>query len=109
MPDGSANTNTIILLMVAGGLYYASNSTDSAKSEHDTDKSSTVPYVLALILVFSLKTEIQETVSKDRLYTLVAITAASYFITAGADMLQIFASIFASLIMLPAIQEYEKK
>lgn len=107
------NTNTIVLLMVAGGLYYMQNVNNSTEKKGDKkvddEESNNMPYIIALVIVFSLKKEIEETISKERMYTLIAITAASYLHTIEADIVKIFASTFATLILLPAIQEYEKK
>lgn len=112
MSDSNTSTNTFVLLVIFGGLYYMKNITNSSENERKTNEeenNNIIPYVLALILVFSLKKEIEETITRDRIYTLVAITAASYLNTAGADIVQIFGSVFGSMIMLPAIQEYDKK
>ena len=109
----SNNTNTLVLLMVAGGLYYMKNVNNTSEKQKDKNGQEEdynhMPYIIALVLVFSLKKEIEETISKERVYTLLAITAASYLHTIDADILKIFGSTFATLIMLPAIQEYEKK
>ena len=108
----SNNTNTLILLMVAGGLYYMKNVNNSEEKKGDKrgeEDDNHMPYIVALVVVFSLKKEIEETISKERVYTLLAITAASYLHTIDADIVKIFGSTFAALIMLPAIQEYEKK
>lgn len=109
MSEGN-NTNTLVLLMIAGGLYYIKNAANSTeKDKNDLIKDNdTIPYVIAFILVFSIKKEIEETISKERIYTTIAITAASYLTKSGADIIQIFGSIFATLIMLPAIQQYEQ-
>ena len=107
MSDDS-NTNTIVLLIIAGGLYYMTNLSNSDEKEQKEDTNS-VPYILAFVIVFSLKKEIEDTISRERIYTLIAITAASYLNSINADILKIFASVFASLIMLPAIQENQKK
>lgn len=116
MSDGSSSsTNTLVLLMIAGGLYYmksASNGSEDGKksaTKSDEERSSMAPLALALVIVFSLKKEIEETVSRERVYTLLAITSAFYLSTVDADVTSIFGSVFASLIVLPAIQEYEKK
>ena len=109
----SNNTNTLVLLMVAGGLYYMKNVNNNTEKKGDKkgeeDYDNHMPYIIALVIVFSLKKEIEETISRERVYTLLAITAASYLHTIDADIVKIFGSTFATLIMLPAIQEYEKK
>lgn len=101
------NTNTLILLMIGGGLYYIKNAYTEEEKNTKEESTNMTPYILAFILVFSMKKEIEETVSKERIYTLIAITLASYLTTINADILHIFGSVFASLIMLPAIREYE--
>ena len=105
----SNNTNTLVLLMVAGGLYYMKNVNNSLGDKKGEEDDNHMPYIIALVIAFSLKKEIEETISKERVYTLLAITAASYLHTLDADIVKIFGSTFATLIMLPAIQEYEKK
>ena len=109
----STNTNTLVLLIIAVGLYYmknASNSTEKKTGANaEEENQNTIPYILALIIVFSLKKEIEETITKDRIYTLAAIVTASYLHTIDADIVKICASTFATLIMLPAIQEYDQK
>tara|TARA_B110000285_G_C14996381_1_gene549026 strand:- start:226 stop:555 length:330 start_codon:yes stop_codon:yes gene_type:complete len=106
----SNNTNTLVLLTIAGGLYYMKNVNNTTeKTEKRGEEDNQMPYILALVIVFSLKKEIEETISKERVYTLLAITAASYLHTIDADIVKIFGSTFATLVMLPAIQEYEKK
>lgn len=109
----SNNTNTLVLLMVAGGLYYMKNVNNTTekkdKKGEEEENDNQMPYILALVIVFSLKKEIEETISKERVYTLLAISAASYLHFIDADIVKIFGSTFATLIMLPAIQEYEKK
>ena len=109
----SNNTNTLVLLIVAGGLYYMKNVNNSPEKKGDKkpeeEDDNHTPYIIALVIAFSLKKEIEETISKERVYTLLAITAASYLHTLDADIVKIFTSTLATLIMLPAIQEYEKK
>lgn len=108
----SNNTNTLVLLVVAGGLYYMKNVNNNTEKKGDKkgeEDDNHMPYIIALVIVFSLKKEIEETISKERVYTLLAVTAASYLHTIDTDIVKIFGSTFATLIMLPAIQEYEKK
>lgn len=105
----SNNTNTLVLMMVAGGLYYIKNVNNNTETKADEVDDNHMSYIIALVIVFSLKKEIEETISKERVYTLLAITAASYLHSISADIVKIFGSTFATLIMLPAIQEYEKK
>tara|TARA_Y100000389_G_C17275676_1_gene420295 strand:+ start:373 stop:708 length:336 start_codon:yes stop_codon:yes gene_type:complete len=108
----SNNTNTLVLLLVGGGLYYmknVNNTTEKKDNKGEEENDNQMPFILALVIVFSLKKEIEETISKERVYTLLAISVASYLHTIDADIVKIFGSTFATLIMLPAIQEYEKK
>ena len=112
----SNNTNTMVLLLVAGGLYYMKNVNNSAENKGEKneknekkEEDNTIPYILALVIIFSLKKEIEETILKERVYTLIAIVTASYLHTIEADITKIVVSTFATLIMLPAIQEYDKK
>ena len=106
----SNNMNTLVLLTIAGGLYYVHNTAEKKENnKREEEENNYVVYIIALVLVFSVKKEIEETISKERVYTLLAISAASYLHTIDADMIKIVASTFATLIMLPAIQEYEKK
>jgi len=111
--NNTNNTNTIVLLSVAAGLYYmktVNNSTEKeGEKKNEEENHNMVPYIIALVIVFSLKKEIEETISRERIYTLIAITVASYLHTIDADIVKIFASTFATLIMIPAIQEYDKK
>lgn len=105
----SNNTNTLVLLAVAGGLYYMKNVNNTTEKIGEEEENHHMPYFLTLLLVFSIKKEIEETISKERVYTLLAITAASYLHTIDADIIKICASTFATMIMLPAIQEYDKE
>lgn len=108
--NNTNNTNTIVLLSVAAGLYYMKTVNNEKEGEKNEEENhNMVPYIIALVIVFSLKKEIEETISRERIYTLIAITAASYLHTIDADIVKIFASTFATLIMIPAIQEYDKK
>ena len=108
MSDSSNNTNTIVLLMVAGGLYYMKNVNNTTEKKEEGE-SNNFPYIIALVILFSLKKEIEETISKERIYTLLAISAASYLHTIDAELVKIISSTIATLIVLPTIQEYEKK
>lgn len=109
----TSSTNTLVLFLIAGGLYYIQNSsnhtTDNNNTKEVESKTNIVPYIISFIILFSLKKEIQNTISTERIYTLIAISSASYLITLNADIIQIFSSIFAVLVILPAVQEYETK
>ena len=109
--NNTNNTNTIVLLSVAAGLYYMKtvNNEKEGEKKNEEENHNMVPYIIALVIVFSLKKEIEETISRERIYTLIAITVASYLHTIDPDIVKIFASTFATLIMIPAIQEYDKK
>ena len=109
MSDSTSNTNTLVLLMIAGGLYYMKNFNNNTTEKKDEEESNNFSYIIAFVIVFSLKKEIEETISKERIYTLLAISVASYLHTIDAELVKIFSSTFATLVILPAIQEYEKK
>jgi hypothetical protein len=94
--------------MAAGGLYYMKNVNNTTEKKEE-EESNNFPYIIAIIILFSLKKEIEETISKERIYTLLAISAASYLHTIDAELVKIISSTIATLIVLPAIQEYEKK
>tara|TARA_Y100001934_G_C12269731_1_gene734263 strand:+ start:859 stop:1203 length:345 start_codon:yes stop_codon:yes gene_type:complete len=110
--DTSKNTNTLVFAVVAAGLYYIKVKSDEKKTEKG-EKSENVeeepqnwaPLVVALLIIFSLKQEIQDTISKERIYNFIAISSASYLLSVQAGIIPTVASTFASLILLPAIQE----
>jgi hypothetical protein len=114
MADMTKNTNTLVFAMIAGGLYYMktkSEQQDETKekkknSEADSAESNNMaPFIVALLLIFSMREEIQNTLSKERVYNVIAISSAAYLITIEAKIIPILASIFASLILLPAVHE----
>lgn len=100
----TSNTNTLVILIIAAGLLYITKRYRS--TDQDNEPFEMAPYILAFVLIFSIKKEIQETISKERIYSFLAISSASYLITLDASLVKIVGAVFASLIMLPAIQEF---
>jgi hypothetical protein len=97
--DNSANnTNTLVLVAIVCGLYYVLN------RNQDVDLADYGPALLAAFLVFTLKTQIQETLSMDRLYTLLAIGASTYVLSIDGTALQAAGTAAGFLVLLPAIQ-----
>lgn len=97
--DNSANnTNTLVLVAIVCGLYYVLN------RNQDVDLADYGPALLAAFLVFTLKTQIQETLSMDRLYTLLAIGASTYVMSIDGTALQAAGTAAGFLVLLPAIQ-----
>ena len=98
------NTNTLVLLMIAGGLYYFTQSKESKDTKEDDAPSMMAPLTVALLVTYSLRKEIQESGSPDRWYAALAIVVSNYIISIDGSFLQASGAALTALIILPAIQ-----
>ena len=106
--DGS-NTNTLVLVLIAGGIYYLMQSKQNKDDSKDDDtQSMTVPIAVALIVIYSLRKEIQESLSPDRMYAALAIVLSNYITSIDGSFLQASGAALAALIILPAVQQNQQ-
>jgi len=106
----SSNTNTLVLLLIAGGIYYLmqSKQNDSKEEQNKDTQSMTVPIAVALIVIYSLRKEIQESFSTDRMYAALAIVLSNYITSIDGSFLQASGAALAALVILPAVQQNQQ-
>lgn len=97
----SENTNALVLFTILGGFFYLKNI--SSLDENQEIQQNIAPILIAAVVIFSMKKEIEASVTRERLYTFTAVLSSSYLISTQASMLHIFGSTFLSLILLPAL------
>lgn len=149
--DGDKNSNSLVLLMVAGGLYLltrnpSASSAPGGRGASENDKSQTVsagpgfmmggqavsltgwksagkpsrdaqpstetPYVpLAVVafVLYSLRNEIQASVSTERMIVLTAMVLSSYVTSIGGSFLLSSGTTASVLILLPALHHASKE
>ncbi len=136
--EGTGTSNTMVLLLIVGGLYYLSttkrptgdgkadgkrspeaktgfageitggaiatpNGKTAPPADEDEEKSY-APLMIVAFLLYSLRKEIEETITRDRVIVLVSILASNYITSVGGSFVQSSGAAFAGLVMLPAIQ-----
>lgn len=105
MAEADSNYNTLILGILAGGYYYLT----TRKKEGDETQSPTkseanyhLPIAVAAVVVYSLREEINATITKDRVFLGIAMSLSNYFIEEGGALKASIAAL-ATLILGPAV------
>tara|TARA_B100001741_G_C16341973_1_gene499945 strand:- start:128 stop:604 length:477 start_codon:yes stop_codon:yes gene_type:complete len=80
----------------------AGGSTDTKVTEEEPQ--SYAPILVVAFLLYSMRNEIQQTITRDRILILVSILASNYITSIGGSFVQSSGAAFAGLVMLPAIQ-----
>ena len=116
MTESDSNYNSLIFLMLAGGYYYLSNRKKNGGGEGGgastpEDKEFTtyhLPVAVAAFVVYSLREEIQQTITADRLLLGVAMSLSNYVIENEGGALKASVASLATLILGPAITAEKK-
>lgn len=89
--------------MLASGYYYLTTRKKN-EEEHPTKSEDNYhfPLAVAAVLVYSLREEINITITKDRVLLGIAISLSNYFMEDGSALKASFAAL-ATLILGPAI------
>lgn len=99
-----ANTNTAIIVSVLCGIYLFSNKkTDNDDEVGDNHLKRNMPYVVVAVILYTMKDEIKDNFSMDRVYTFAACTSSAYMITIEASLIHVMGAVFFSLFVLPVL------
>tara|TARA_B100001094_G_C17500945_1_gene471020 strand:- start:137 stop:466 length:330 start_codon:yes stop_codon:yes gene_type:complete len=107
MAEADSNYNTLILVMLAGGYYYLTTRKKDAEETQTPTKSEDnyhLPIAVAAVIVYSLREEINETITKDRVFLGIAMSLSNYFMEDGGALKASIAAL-ATLILGPAITQ----
>lgn len=103
MTEQNSNYNTLILVMLAGGYYYLTRRKTGVEETHTKSEDNYhLPIVVAAVVVYSLREEINTTITKDRLFLGIAMSLSNYFMEDGGALKASIAAL-ATLILGPAI------
>lgn len=105
MAEADSNYNTLILVMLAGGYYYLTTRKKDKEETQTPTKSEDnyhLPIAVAAVIVYSLREEINVTITKDRVLLGIAMSLSNYFMEDG-DALKASIAALATLILGPAI------
>jgi hypothetical protein len=105
MAEADSNYNTLILVMLAGGYYYLTTRKKDKEETQTPTKSEDnyhLPIAVAAVIVYSLREEINVTITKDRVFLGIAMSLSNYFMEDGGALKASIAAL-ATLILGPAI------
>ena len=106
MAEADSNYNTLILVMFASGYYYlTTRKKDGEETQTPTkneDDNYHLPIAVAAVVVYSLREEINTTITKDRVFLGIAMSLSNYFMEDGGVLKASIAAL-ATLILGPAI------
>tara|TARA_B100001175_G_C19481264_1_gene627254 strand:+ start:1490 stop:1819 length:330 start_codon:yes stop_codon:yes gene_type:complete len=105
MAEADSNYNTLILVMLAGGYYYLTTRKKDGEETQTPTKSENnyhFPMAVAAVVVYSLREEINSTVTKDRVFLGIAMSLSNYFMEDGGALKASIAAL-ATLILGPAV------
>ena len=106
MTETDSNYNTLILIILAVGYYYL-----TTRKKYDEDVKGEdnyhLPIAVAAVIVYSLREEINTTITTDRILLGIAMSLSNYFMQDGGGALKASVASIATLIIGPAIT-YEK-
>jgi hypothetical protein len=105
MAEVDSNYNTLILVMLAGGYYYlTTRKTDKEETQTPTKSEDNyhLSIAVAAVIVYSLREEINVTITKDRVFLGIAMSLSNYFMEDGGALKASIAAL-ATLILGPAI------
>lgn len=106
MAEADSNYNTLILVMLAGGYYYLTTRKKDKEETQTPTKSEDnyhLPIAVAAVIVYSLREEINVTITKDRIFLGIAMSLSNYFMEEDGGALKASIATFATLILGPAI------
>ena len=93
--------------MLAGGYYYLTtrkkNGEETPTTKVEGGDSYHLPIAVAAVIVYSLREEINTTITKDRIFLGVAMSLSNYFMEDGGSALKASIASIATLILGPAI------
>lgn len=92
-------SNTMVVAVVAIGVYYA---TASRFAETDEEGIPHMLVLLAAIILYSMRQEIQNSITLERGYSLATTLASNYILVNGGSFLQSSMACILILVMLPA-------
>ena len=103
MIETDSNYNTLILVMLAGGYYYLTTRKKDVEETHTKSEDNYhLPIAVAAVVVYSLREEINTTITKDRIFLGIAMSLSNYFMEDGGALKASIAAL-ATLILGPAI------
>ena len=104
MTETDSNYNTLILAMLAGGYYYlTTRKKDDEVKPPNNENNYHLPIAVAAVIVYSLREEINTTITKDRVFLGIAMSLSNYFMEDGGSALKASIASIAALILGPAI------